>query len=75
MYRLSLCLFPLPVVVLSLELTCGLCALLFTSIEWTRLWDYALAVGVIHFVVSCIGECDVGGVGGGGGGGGGWGQH
>ena len=64
MSRLSSCLIPLPVVVLSLELTCGLCALLFTSIECTRLWDYALAVGVIHFVVACIGECDVGGGGG-----------
>ena len=59
--RLSSCLFPLPVVVLSLELTCALCALLFTSIELTRLWDYALAVGVIHFVVACIGELYAGG--------------
>ena len=45
-----------PVVVLSLELTCALCALLFVLIESIRLWDYALTVGVIHFVVACIGE-------------------
>jgi hypothetical protein len=48
--------FPLPVVVLGMELNFFLCSFLFIAIERAHVWDYALFVSLAHFILSCIGK-------------------